>query len=102
MYVVGNVLGNQYDVTNVTHFSFNLLRIKSLYMFSHITCLSSGGATKRHLVYSVRMSVGCDTIAVSLTTCHTHLTIYVRSIPNAVCLAPPEDEQVMLETCKGP
>jgi hypothetical protein len=36
---------------------------------------------KRHLVYCVRiMSVGCDTVAV----------------------APPEDEQVMLETCRGP
>jgi hypothetical protein len=28
--------------------------------------------------------------------------IYARNIPNAVCVAPPEDEQVMLETCRGP
>jgi hypothetical protein len=28
-----NVLANQYNETNVMHFSFNLLRIKSLYMF---------------------------------------------------------------------
>jgi hypothetical protein len=36
---------------------------------------------KRHLVYCVRvMSVGCTRIGV----------------------APPEDEQVMLETCRGP
>jgi hypothetical protein len=42
---------------------------------------------KRHLVHCMRiMSVGCGTIAVS---------------PNAVCEAPPEDEQVMLETCRG-
>jgi hypothetical protein len=26
----------------------------------------------------------------------------VLSIPNFVCALPPEDEQVMLETCKGP
>jgi hypothetical protein len=25
-----------------------------------------------------------------------------RNIPSAVCLAPPEDKQVMLETCRGP
>jgi hypothetical protein len=25
-----------------------------------------------------------------------------RNIPRAVCEAPPEDEQVMLETCRGP
>jgi hypothetical protein len=23
-------------------------------------------------------------------------------VPSAVCVAPPEDEQVMLETCRGP
>jgi hypothetical protein len=38
---------------------------------------------KRHLVYCLRvMSVGC-------TWCN---------IPSAVCIAPPEDEQVVLET----
>jgi hypothetical protein len=46
---------------------------------------------KRHLVYCVRiMSVGCATIAVSQ-----------RNTPNVVCAAPPTDEQVMLETCRG-
>jgi hypothetical protein len=25
----------------------------------------------------------------------------VRNIPNAVCVVPPEDEQLMLETCKN-
>jgi hypothetical protein len=44
---------------------------------------------KRHLVYCVRvMSVGCIRIGVGT--------------PSAVCVAPPEDEQVMLETCTGP
>jgi hypothetical protein len=42
------------------HFSFNLLRIKSFYMFR------------------------------------------ARNIPGAVCGAPPEDEKVMLEICRGP
>jgi hypothetical protein len=31
-----------------------------------------------------------------------HLVYYVRVIPNAVFIPPPEDEQVMLETCGGP
>jgi hypothetical protein len=42
---------------------------------------------KLHLVYCVHvMSVGCAKIAVK------------RS---AVCVAPPDDEQVMLERCRG-
>jgi uncharacterized protein YfbU (UPF0304 family) len=32
---------------------------------------------------------------------HSQLTLYARDIPNAVCEAPPEEEQVMLETCRG-
>jgi hypothetical protein len=31
-----------------------------------------------------------------------HLVYFVRVIPSAVCVVPPEDEQVMLETCRGP
>jgi hypothetical protein len=30
---------------------------------------------------------------------HSQLTLYARNIPNSVCAAPPENEQVMLETC---
>jgi hypothetical protein len=57
---------------------------------------------KRHLVYWVRvMSVGCTTIAGPLQSCHSQLTLYARSIISAVCVAPPEDEQVMLETYTG-
>jgi hypothetical protein len=29
-------------------------------------------------------------------------TVITRNIPSAVCEAPPEDEQVMLETYRGP
>jgi hypothetical protein len=58
---------------------------------------------KRHFVYCVRiMSVVCATIAVKLQSWHTQITLYARNIPSAVCEAPPEDEQVMLETCTGP
>jgi hypothetical protein len=46
------------------------------------------------------MSVACGTVAVSLLPCRRHLTLYARSVPNAVCVAPPEDEEVMLETCR--
>jgi hypothetical protein len=52
---------------------------------------------KLNLVYA-----DCGTVAVSLQPCHSQLTLYPRSIPNAVCAGPPEDEQVMLETCRGP
>jgi hypothetical protein len=47
------------------------------------------------------MSVGCATIAASLQSCHSQLT-YACNIPSAVCLAPPEDEQLMLEACRSP
>jgi hypothetical protein len=50
---------------------------------------------KRHLVYCVRiMSVGCGKVAV-------HCKRATANWPNVVCVAPPEDEQVMLETCRG-
>jgi hypothetical protein len=38
----------------------------------------------------------CGTVEVSL-----QLTLYACSIPNAVCVSRTEDEQVMLETCRG-
>jgi hypothetical protein len=58
---------------------------------------------KGHLVYGVRvMSVVCGMVAVKLQSCLSQLTLYARNIPNAACEAPPEDEQVMLETCRGP
>jgi hypothetical protein len=57
---------------------------------------------KRQLVYCVRvMSVGCyqdwsGTTPILVQHKHTY------NIPSAVCVAPPQDEQVMLETCRGP
>jgi hypothetical protein len=32
---------------------------------------------------------------------HSQLTLYARNIPSAVCWKPPEDEQAMLDTCRG-
>jgi hypothetical protein len=34
-------------------------------------------------------------------TRHSQLTQHARNIPSGVCVATPEDEQVMLETCRG-
>jgi hypothetical protein len=50
----------QYNETNMMHFSFNLLRIKGLYMFRALLGHLQEALHKRHLVYCVRvMSVGC-------------------------------------------
>jgi hypothetical protein len=34
----------------------------------------------------------------ALQPCHSQLTLYACNKPNDVCLAPPEDEQVILKT----
>jgi hypothetical protein len=60
----------QYNETNVMQFSFNLLRIKRLYMFRALLAHPQEELHKRHLVYCVRiMSVGCGTVAVKLQPC---------------------------------
>jgi hypothetical protein len=60
-------------------------------MFRAILAHPQEALHKGHLVYFVRvMSVGCTKVGVS-----------ARNIPSAACVAPPEDEQVMLETCRG-
>jgi hypothetical protein len=49
----------------------------------------------QHLVYCMRvMSVGCTRIKVNIT--HT------QNIPSAEYAAFPEDQQVMIGTCRGP
>jgi hypothetical protein len=80
-----------------------LLRIKGLYMFRAITCSSSGFAARTALgilpaCYVSRLCHHCG----ELQSWHSQLTLHARNIPSAVCGAPPEDEQVTLETCKGP
>jgi hypothetical protein len=50
----------EYNENNVTHFSFNLLIIKGLYMFRALLAHPQEVLHKRHLVYCVRvLSVGC-------------------------------------------
>jgi hypothetical protein len=61
--------GNQYNETNVTHFSINLFRIKGLYIVREVLVHPQEELHKRHLVYCVRiMSVGCGTIAQNRST----------------------------------
>jgi hypothetical protein len=44
----------------------------------------------------------CESVfTVLLQQCHRQLILYSSSIPRAVCSAPPEDEQVRPETCRG-
>jgi hypothetical protein len=53
----------QYSKTNVMHFLFNLLRIKSIYMFRALLAPPQEALHKRHLVCCMRvMSVGCTRI----------------------------------------
>jgi hypothetical protein len=66
---------NQCNETNVMHFSFSLLRIKSLYMFRALLAHLQEVLHKRHLVYFVRiMSIGCGMVAVKLQSWHSQLT----------------------------
>jgi hypothetical protein len=69
------------------HISFSLLRIKGLYMFQALLAHPQEALHKRDLVYVA--------VAVSLQPCHSQLTS-ARNISSAVCVSPPEDEQVML------
>jgi hypothetical protein len=60
------------------------------YIFRALLAHPQEALHKQHLVYSVRvMSVGCANPG-------------ARNMPSAVCLAPPEDEKIILETCTGP
>jgi hypothetical protein len=98
MYKVYVILQYQYTETNVMHFSFNLLRIKGLYMFRALLAHPLEALHKRHLEYCLRMmSFGCGTVAVYLCTNDIIRTQYTTC---RLC-RPPEDEQVMLKICTG-
>jgi hypothetical protein len=90
---------SQHNETNMMHFSFNLLRIKDLYMFRALLARPQDALHKRHLAHCVRMSAGCGMVAVKLQPCHSQLTLYTFNMPNAICVAPPKVQQVMLKTC---
>jgi hypothetical protein len=62
-------------------------------MFRALLAHPQDALHKRHLVYCVRvMTVGCTKTGVG----------HARNIPSAVCVAPPENEQVILKTRRGP
>jgi hypothetical protein len=83
----------QYSETNVMNILFSLLRIKGLYVFRALLAHPQEALHKQHLVYCVRvMSVACTRIGVE----------HARNIQCTACVAPPEEEQVMLETCRNP
>jgi hypothetical protein len=93
------VLVYQYSETNVMYFWFILLRIKGFYMFRAFTDHPQEAMHKRHLVYCLRfMSAGCTNIEVDFNpgAANWHNTHAIYKIP------PPENEQVTLETCRGP
>jgi hypothetical protein len=76
MFCWPRIIVYQYNETNVMHCSFNLLRIKGLYMFRALLAHPQEALHKRHLVYCVRIiSVGCGTIAVKLQS-YTQYTKY--------------------------
>jgi hypothetical protein len=77
-----NVTVYQYSETNVMHFLFNLLRIKSRYMF-------------RALLAHPQEAL------VILRACYVSW-LHQATNTHAACVVPPEDEQVTLETCRGP
>jgi hypothetical protein len=73
-------------------------------MFRALLAYPQEALHKRQFVYCVRK---CQLAvarlhAVSLQSCYSQLTMYAPNIPNAACVAPPEDEQVMVEACRGP
>jgi hypothetical protein len=78
------------------HFLFNVLRIKDLYIFWALLAHPQELLDKRHSVYCVRMSVGCETETVPQPT-----DIIRTQYTNVVCAANPEDEQIKLETRRG-
>jgi hypothetical protein len=84
----------QYNETNVMHFLFSLLRIKDPYTFRALLAHPQEVLNERHLYIAC---VQCQ-LAVPRLQFHIIRTQYTSE----VCVAPAEDEQVLLETCKGP
>jgi hypothetical protein len=72
----------QYSEPNVMHLLFSLLRIKGLCKFRALVAHPQEAHHKRHLYIAYML---CQLAA-----------------PSSFCVAPPEEEQVMLETCRGP
>jgi hypothetical protein len=72
-YQLGNVY--QYSETNVMHFLFSLLRIKSLCMFRALLAHPREVLQKQHLIHCVRgISVGCTKSGVERQSWYSQLT----------------------------
>jgi hypothetical protein len=78
------------------------------YMFRALLAHPQKALHKRHLVYCVRvMSFGCHqdwsgTGVGDSSSTPILVTKHARNIPSVFCAAPPEEKQIMLETCTGP
>jgi hypothetical protein len=73
-----------------------------LYMFRALLAHPQEGLHMRHYVYCVRvMSFGCTRIEVELQS-WCQLKQHARNMPSTACVSPPDDEQVTLETRRGP
>jgi hypothetical protein len=66
----------------------NLLRFKGLCMF-------------RALLAHPQEALQNGTWYIECTLCQL-AALHALNIPSAVCVAPPEDEQVIIETCRRP
>jgi hypothetical protein len=85
-------------------------RLHGIYETRDFACDGRARTWSRDLTFADRASyyisimkqTWCTFHSVKLQSWHTQLTLYTRNIPNDVCVAPPEDEQIMLETCRGP
>jgi hypothetical protein len=90
----------QYNETNMMHFSFSLFRIKGLYMFQPLLA---------HLQKALHNSIWyiacvlCQLAVARLQwNCNCATDIISTQYTKCVSAAPPEDEQVMVETCRAP
>jgi hypothetical protein len=67
-------------------------------MFRILLAHPQEAINKRHLIYCVRvMSVGCSRFRMERSS-----TPNLVQYPSSAFEAPPENEQVMLETCRDP
>jgi hypothetical protein len=84
------------------HFLFSLLRIKSLYMFRALL------AHPQEVLHSDTWYIACVLYQLAAARTEVELVSWLqpteitRTQYTNVALAPPEDEQVMLETGRGP
>jgi hypothetical protein len=84
-----SVKGPLYNETNVMHFSFSLLRIRVSLCFEHYL-----------LILRRRNTNGTWYIAWCQLAATRNGVKLLSSTPTSACVAPPEDKQVMLRTCR--